>query len=98
VNELEFSKVVFKKNNGALVKITMSDFRNQVYIHVRDYQMDGDTGYWYPTKTGYAFIAEEIDNIIDALKYASEMFAKYSRNLEYNNENQLEFKFEEVNN
>jgi hypothetical protein len=92
-----FDKTIYKKNNGNVVKITMSEFRGQVYIHVRDYQMDGDSGFWYPTKTGYAFIAEETDSIIAGLKKASETFAKYSRNKTLDLENQLEFIFEEDN-
>jgi hypothetical protein len=92
-----FDRTVYKKNNGNIVKITMSDFRGQVYIHVRDYQMDGDSGFWYPTKTGYAFIAEETDAIIVGLKEASETFARYSRNKDLNLDNQLEFIFEENN-
>lgn len=90
-----FDKIICKKPNGNLIKITMSDFRGQVYIHIRDYQMDGDSGIWYPTKTGYAFIAEEVDTIITGLKDASETFAKYSRSKYLDIENQLEFMFEE---
>jgi hypothetical protein len=92
-----FDRYVYKKPNGNVVKVTMSDFRGQVYIHIRDYQMDGDSGVWYPTKTGYAFVAEETDCIIKALEEASETFAKYTRHLEFD-ENQLEFNFEEINN
>ena len=92
-----FDRTVYKKVNGNVVKITMSDFRGQVYIHVRDYQMDGDSGVWYPTKTGYAFIAEEIDAIVKGLSEASETFAKYSRHVTLGLEDQLEFIFEENN-
>lgn len=92
-----FDRYVYKKPNGNIVKVTMSEFRGQVYIHVRDYQMDGDSGIWYPTKTGYAFTAEETDSIIKALEEASEHFAKYTRQLTIDYENQLEFIFEENN-
>ena len=92
-----FDKYLYKKPNGNVVKVTMSEFRGQVYVHIRDYQMDGDSGVWYPTKTGYAFTAEGIDCIIEALKEASEYFAKYSRQLTIYTDNQLEFMFEEVN-
>lgn len=92
-----FDKTIYKKINGNIVKITMSDFRGQVYIHIRDYQMDGDSGVWYPTKSGYAFVAEEIDGIIKGLLSASETFAKYSRHIALDLENQLEFIFEENN-
>jgi hypothetical protein len=92
-----FDKYLYKKPNGNVVKVTMSEFRGQVYVHIRDYQMDGDSGVWYPTKTGYAFTAEGIDYIIEALEEASEYFAKYSRQLTIDTDNQLEFMFEEVN-
>lgn len=89
-----FDKTVFKKPNDNVVKITMSDFRGQIYVHIREYQMDGDTGYWFPTKNGYAFIAEEVDSIVSSLKEASEFFAKLTRNKSIE-ENQLEFNFED---
>ena len=92
-----FDRYVYKKPNGNVVKVTMSDFRGQVYVHIRDYQMDGDSGIWYPTKTGYAFMAEGTDCIIKALEEASEFFAKYTRHLTIDYENQLEFIFEEDN-
>ena len=92
-----FDKYVYKKPNGNVVKVTMSEFRGQVYVHVRDYQMDGDSGIWYPTKTGYAFMAEETDCIIKALEDASQFFAQYTRHLTIDYENQLEFIFEEDN-
>lgn len=92
-----FDRYVYKKPNGNIVKVTMSDFRGQVYLHIRDYQMDGDSGIWYPTKTGYAFVAEETDCIIEALEEASEHFAKYTRQLTIDTDNQLEFIFEENN-
>lgn len=92
-----FDRYVYKKPNGNVVKVTMSDFRGQVYIHIRDYQMDGDSGVWYPTKTGYAFMAENTDCILKALEEASEQFAKYTRKLTIDYENQLEFIFEEIN-
>jgi hypothetical protein len=85
-----FECEVFRKTNGNVVKITMNEFRGLVYTHIREYQMDGDTGFWYPTKTGYAFDAGEIDSVIEGLELASETYAKYSRFIEYD-ENQLEF-------
>lgn len=92
-----FDRDVFRKPNDNVVKVTMSEFRGQVYVHIRDYQMDGDTGFWFPTKNGYALIAEETDSIIEALSEASEYFAKYSRQ-ESVDEKQLEFNFEKDDN
>lgn len=90
-----FDKTLYKKPNSNIVKVTMSNFRGQVYVHIRDYQMDGDSGIWYPTKTGYAFMAEEIDAIIKGLLEASETYAKYSRHVDMCLDDQLEFIFEE---
>jgi len=85
---------LYKKPNGNLVKVTLNNFRDTIYVHIRDYQMDGDSGYWYPTKTGYSFFAEEIDTIIKGLSEVSEAYAKYCRQQEFLEE-QLEFNFEE---
>ena len=84
--------VGYTKNNGQTVKVTVNEFRNSMYVHIREYKMDGDTGFWFPTKSGYAMHAEEIDTIIDLLSDASQKIAKYSRKFS----NQLEL-FEEYN-
>ena len=86
---------VFKKPNENVVKVTISEIRGTVYVHIRDYQMDGDTVYWFTTKNGYAFIAEETDFSIQALKEVSESYAKYYRNLD--SLELLEFNFKEEN-
>jgi hypothetical protein len=74
-----YEKNVYQKPNGSIVKITMSEFRGIYYTHIREYQMDGDTGNWFPTKSGYALLTEEVDSIIEALQESSECFAKVSR-------------------
>lgn len=86
---LVFETVVFeKKTNETIVKVTMSEFNNTVYTHIREYKMDGDTGYLFPTKSGYAFIADEIDSVIEGLLQASVVYTDYIRNK--NNQLELE--------
>ena len=34
----------FHKNNGNAVKVTINEFRENLYLHIREYAMDGDTG------------------------------------------------------
>jgi hypothetical protein len=38
--------------------------------------MDGDTGYWFPTKTGFSMPADEVSSLIPLLEDASEVVAK----------------------
>lgn len=76
------------------VNITVNEFRGKIYVHVREYRMDGDTGFWYPTKSGYALLGDEVDSVIELLSIASEKIAQYYRN----NSDQLCFEFEEDTN
>ena len=50
----------FHKNNGNAVKVTVNEFRENLYLHIREYAMDGDTGQWFPTKSGFALPADEV--------------------------------------
>ena len=58
----------FHKPNGNAVKVTVND--------IREYGMDGDTGQWFPTKTGFSIPADEVSSLIPLLEEASEMVAK----------------------
>lgn len=79
----------FYKPNGNAVKVTVNEFRDVVYLHIREYAMDGDTGVWYPTKTGFSFAADEVSSLIPLLEEASKLIAtKYIVN------NQLELDLE----
>ena len=77
--------------NGNKVNVTVNEFRGTMYVHIREYKMDGDTGFWYPTTKGYALLGNEVDSVIELLSIASENIAQYYR---YNSE-QLCFDFEE---
>jgi hypothetical protein len=81
----------FVKHNGNAVKVTVNEFRGIVYLHIREYAMDGDTGNWYPTKTGFSFNADEVTSLIPLLEQAA---LHVSRN--YIIENQLELELKET--
>jgi hypothetical protein len=66
----------FHKNNGNAVKVTLNEFRDIIYLHIREYAMDGDTGHWYPTKTGFSFQADEVTSLIPLLEDAANHVAK----------------------
>ena len=66
----------FHKPNGNAVKVTINEFREQLYLHIREYTMDGDTGMWYPTKTGFSIPADEVSSLIPLLQEAAELVAK----------------------
>jgi hypothetical protein len=76
----------FHKPNGNAVKVTLNYFRGNHYIHIRDYALDGDTGRYYPTKSGFSFFADEVTSLIPLLEEAAEcqaMLYKYSTQLEF---------------
>ncbi len=66
----------FHKNNGNAVKVTLNEFRDIVYLHIREYAMDGDTGQWYPTKSGFSFQADEVSSLIPLLEEAADFVAQ----------------------
>jgi hypothetical protein len=75
----------FHKPNGNAVKVTINEFRDVLYLHIREYAMDGDTGHWFPTKSGFSIPADEVRSLIPLLEDASEAVAQrytYSTQLE----------------
>ena len=54
----------FHKPNGNAVKVTVNEFRDKLYLHIREYSADGDTGQWYPTKSGFTVSADETASLI----------------------------------
>ena len=80
----------YRKPNGNIVKVTLNEFRDVFYVHIREYSLDGDTGYWFPTKSGYALLADEVSSIIPLLEEAESIISK-----KYKRTNQLSFNFEE---
>lgn len=77
----------FHKPNGNAVKVTINEFRDKLYLHIREYAMDGDTGHWFPTKTGFSMPADEASSLIPLLEEAATEVAKkyvHSTQLELN--------------
>ena len=66
----------FHKHNSNAVKVTLNEFRDILYLHIREYAMDGDTGTWFPTKTGFSFHADEVSSLIPLLEEASKDVAR----------------------
>ena len=63
------------------------------YFQLQTYTMDGDTGQWFPTKTGFSIPADEVSSLIPLLNDAAEAVAQ-----RYIWNNQLELEFEELEN
>ena len=56
--------------------------------------MDGDTGQWYPTKTGFSMPADEVSSLVPLLQEASEAVAQryvWNTQLELELENDYEY-------
>jgi|TARA_R110001592_G_scaffold177592_13_gene417930 hypothetical protein len=79
----------FHKPNGNAVKVTLNEFREKMYLHIREYSMDGDTGQWFPTKSGFSLLADETSSLLPLLEEASKEVAK-----QYVRSNQLELDLE----
>ena len=82
--------IAYVRQDEHAVKVTLSSFRGKNYIHIREYIYDLDEEVWFPTKKGYALIAEEVDSVIELLQKASNQLA-----IEYKPSEQLELNFEE---
>ena len=80
----------FHKNNGNAVKVTVNEFRENLYLHIREYAMDGDTGQWFPTKSGFALPADEVCSLLPLLEEAA---AEVRKRFVYTT--QIEFEFGE---
>tara|TARA_R110000782_G_scaffold270131_2_gene369654 strand:+ start:519 stop:791 length:273 start_codon:yes stop_codon:yes gene_type:complete len=80
----------YRKANGNIVKVTLNEFREIFYLHIREYVLDGDTGHWFPTKSGYALLADEVSSVIPLLIKAENIISK-----KYKRDNQLSFDFGE---
>jgi len=74
--EIDFGVAYLKGPSENRVKVTMNEFKGQIYIHIREYGLDGDTGNLFPTPKGYAILAEELDSVIELLQKASKELAR----------------------
>tara|TARA_Y100000034_G_scaffold136800_1_gene215889 strand:+ start:16900 stop:17175 length:276 start_codon:yes stop_codon:yes gene_type:complete len=91
LDNIDFGVAYIKQPSESRVKITLNTFNNETYVHIREYQLDGDTGKLYPTKSGYALLAEEVDSVIELLNEASIEYTKMRRSL--GTDTQLSFPF-----
>ena len=74
----------FHKPNGNAVKVTINEFRETLYLHIREYSMYVDTGQWYPTKSGFSIPADEVTSLLPLLEEASkEVGKRYTLNNQY---------------
>ena len=90
---IDFGTAVHKAYGNA-VKVTINEFRDTLYLHIREYTMDGDTGQWYPTKTGFSMPTDEVSSIVPLLQEASEAVAQryvWNTQLELELENDYEY-------
>lgn len=71
---------VNKQNNGKGLKVTVNCFRDQWYVHLREYIHDLDDDIWFPTKKGIAVKAEDVDTVAymftDAGKLLTDLYYK----------------------
>ena len=88
--EYDYGIAYSKPTNGNRIKVTMNKFRDTVYIHIREYMMDGDTGRFFPTKSGYALLGDEVDSVIELLEKASAQLGEIYKS----SRRQLEFDFD----
>lgn len=79
--------LVYIRENGSRVKVTLNEFKGKFYLHIRDYGFDGDTGNLYPTPKGISIDPEEVDSLIDVLQEVSKFVT------DHRNPNQLKFDF-----
>ena len=92
MDEIDFGIAYRHPTKGTVIKVTMNEFRDQIYIHLREYGVDPDTGWVFPTKSGYAIRAEELDSVIELLQKASAMLGDHFRDKQ-----QIGLEFEENN-
>ena len=73
--DIDFGAALIKPNGNA-VKVTINEFRETIYLHIREYIMDGDTGYFFPSSTGISIIADEVSSLIPLLEDAEKFMSK----------------------
>ena len=73
--DIDFGAAIIKRN-GNCIKVTVNEFNEVIYLHIREYAMDGDTGFWFPTKTGISMPANEVSSLIPLLQDAEQFMAK----------------------
>ena len=88
IQAFDNSHIYFHDDNTELI----APIRENLYLHIREYAMDGDTGQWFPTKSGLALPADEVCSLLPLLENAAEIVSK-----RFKYSAQLEFNFGEIN-
>lgn len=88
IMDKDFGIVYIKKRSEARIKVTINTWYDILYLHIREYGFDGDTGKLFPTKKGITIDPEELDTLIEKLEEVSQYIAK-----SYKKTEQLEFPF-----
>ena len=94
-NVVSDAKRVREKIGYVQKEISVDEFltgRENLYLHIREYAMDGDTGQWFPTKSGFALPADEVCSLLPLLEDAAK---EVSKRFVYST--QFEFEFGEIN-
>jgi hypothetical protein len=69
------------KNTKEKIRVSIDEFKGHSFCSVRVYFED-DNGQWLPTKKGIALASHLFDEVIEALKVASDEFKKVGEELE----------------
>ena len=87
--EIDFG-VVYVKETGSQprIKVILSEWYKKWYLHIREWNMDGDTGKLFPTTKGIAINPDELDAMIETLE---EVNIHWNR--KWRHHDQLEFSF-----
>lgn len=65
--------------NGKGLKVTINKFRDQWYVHLREYMEDPDEGIWFPTKKGIAIKSEYVDVVAEMFADAGHLLTNIYR-------------------
>jgi hypothetical protein len=75
---------VYAPENGKGLKVTINKFRDQWYVHLREYVEDPDEDIWFPTKKGIAIKSEYVDVVAEMFADAGQILANVYRSNIYN--------------
>lgn len=87
--EIDFG-VVYVKETGSQprIKVILSEWYDKWYLHIREWNMDGDTGKLFPTTKGITLNPDELDAIIETLEKVNIHWTR-----KWKHHNQLKFDF-----
>lgn len=70
---------VYTPVNGKGLKVTVNKFRDQWYVHLREYIEDSENSVWFPTKKGIAIKAEYVDVVAEMFADAGKLLTNIYR-------------------